>query len=376
MRKKAKQLNRPLFANKYEKWRFWIYFYVITIMIFLNCTMPVFASLGGFEIQELYLEITEEVTDINELLKKALEFSQISPYDVVNSISHTPQGTTAVAVKLAARTMGLIVATLLLMVDFFKKTINFEWSSKWENILLFLVKILVIKQVVQNSDVIIGYLYSGFQYINNAATNGNAEFLPCGNVVVYKILYPYRGDSTLEWFYSLFWHENLPFEYHISQDAVKMFYPDATFPAAGDYNANDYPFIPPVEVANFTPLIEYVLLMPYIYAMKAIAIFIFVISIGRVFELSIYTLFAPLPLATFASDVSSDVAKTFIKNYIATVLQIAVIVVMFIVYVAINKFFSLDSTWDMKLINLITLCTLALGVFKSGQWSRKICGIG
>ena len=38
-------------------------------------------------------------------------------------------------VKTASKTTALAIATLLLMVDFFRKSVTFEWSSRWENIL-------------------------------------------------------------------------------------------------------------------------------------------------------------------------------------------------------------------------------------------------
>ena len=107
--------------------------------------------------------------------------------------------------------------------------------------------------------------------------------------------------------------------------------------------------------------------------MKALAYFIFVIVAGRVFELAVYTLFAPLPLATFASEGSHDIAKGFIKNYVATVIQIAVIVAMFIVYVALNQY-VVELFSSTKMIQLVVLITLGLGVFKSGTWAKKICG--
>ena len=110
--------------------------------------------------------------------------------------------------------------------------------------------------------------------------------------------------------------------------------------------------------------------------MKAIAYIIFVIAIGRVFELSVYTIFAPLPLVTFASDTTHDVAKSFIKNYIAAVLQISVIVVMFVIYVAVNNYFTNHGFTAIKLIQLVELIVLGLGVVKSGTWSKKLCGIG
>ena len=101
-------------------------------------------------------------------------------------------------------------------------------------------------------------------------------------------------------------------------------------------------------------------LQPLFLIMKAIAYIVFVIVIGRVFELSIYTIFAPLPLATFASDTTHEVAKNFLKNYIATVIQVAVIVMMFIVYAATDTYvvgqMAAQGGTKLKLINFIILC--------------------
>lgn len=380
LQKRTQSVFRGNSLNK-PNIRFWIYFTIIVTMILLSNGMPVFASLGDYEIQDLYIAITENVQEANILLQKAFQFAQISPYDVINSITETAQGKVMIDIRIASKGVALVVAALLLMVEFFRKSINFEWSSKWENILIFLVKLIVIKQVVQNADTIVAYIYAGFQSINDAATGGTAtvSFLPCGDIKRYVMSVPYRGDKVYEWVYSLVWHENLADTYYISADAVKMFYPEAIFPDEGTYSAGVFPFTSPTDKSNFVPLIEYLLFQPYFFALKCIAIVIFVITIGRVFELAIYTIFAPLPLVTFASDTTHDVAKNFIKNYIATVLQIAVIVIMFMVYVALNNYISTESTigfGNVKLLQYVTLGTLGLGVIKSGTWARKVCGIG
>ena len=71
----------------------------------------------------------------------------------------------------------------------------------------------------------------------------------------------------------------------------------------------------------------------------------------------------------------SDIAKSFIKNYIAVVLQVAVIVVMFITYFAVTKYIPVEyPIFKPKLLELIILITLGVSVTKSGSWARKICG--
>ena len=59
-------------------------------------------------------------------------------------------------------------------------------------------------------------------------------------------------------------------------------------------------------------------------------------------------------------------------------LQIAVIMVMFIIYSAVTKYFSNTGLGfaGTKLIQVVELVALATCVVKSSSWSRKICGIG
>lgn len=358
-----------------------IYFLVILFGIMCIFSNPIlaYADIFGFEVQDVYTQITSNVKETNDILKKAFEFSQTSPYDVVNGISGTAQGNIAIAIRNASKTMALVVATLLLMVDFFRKSVTFEWSSKWENVLIFLIKIIVIKQVVQNADVIVSHIYAGFQSINNAATGTSVDFLPYGTAETFTwtdedgIMTKMVKKGWWNYWYDLGAGEYRDtFSYLISKDAVKIFYPNATF---GGTNLNDNPFAEPTTML-FMPTLEIVFNKIYFYIMKAIAYIVFVISIGRVFELSVYTIFAPLPLATFASETTHDAAKNFLKNYIATVLQIAVIIVMFVVYVAINNYFGANDFANTKLIQLVELIALGLGVIKSGAWSKKVCGMG
>jgi hypothetical protein len=157
-----------------------VIFFAIGMMLFAQ-PAAAFVDMFGFGVHDLYASITTNVRETNDILGKAFDFAQTSPYQVVNGLAGTTQGNTLTAIRNAIIAMSLTVATLLLMVEFFRKSINFEWSSKWENILIFLVKIIVIKQVVQNADVIVGNIYAGFNSINTAALGGSADFLPYEN---------------------------------------------------------------------------------------------------------------------------------------------------------------------------------------------------
>ena len=360
-----------------------IYIFVFLFIMIPMMTQPAhaFVDLFGFGVHDLYANITSNVRETNDILGRAFTFAQTSPYDVVNGIAGTEQGNRLVNIRNAIIAMALVITTLLLMVEFFKKTINFEWSSKWENILIFLVKIIVIKQVVQNADVLVGHVYAGFNSINMAAMGGSMDFLPFGSAQTYTIS-RVTWDSFWE-SVGTFWNPfttqtNLSVNYHyvISEDAVRIFYPNApAFPAAGAINTDSFAI--PTSGNAFNTTLEMVLLQPYFLIMKGVAVAVFIIVIGRCFELALYTIFAPLPLATFASDVSNDVGKSFIKNYIACVLQIAVIVVMFMVYVAMQRYFgnAANGFAQTKLIQFVVLISLGLAVIKSGTWARKVCGI-
>lgn len=381
-----KQARPP--RSRFQKIRRSIYVFVIVAGL-MNIFFPVVAYAGtdifNNDIQDVYAEITENVDEANEVLQKAFEFAQVSPYTIINM---STQAAVANDIIAASRSLALIVAVLLLMVDFFRKTVNFEWSSKWENVLVFLIKIVIVKQVVQNADVIIGHIYGAFSTLNHFGAVPN--FLPAGNRVTYHISVSegllqdvFEADHWYQGWIK-FW-ENVGagslrhnFDYTISQDAVRMFYPGASFPSSVDLKFEDHAFGNPTQMLSFTPTLEILFWQPYFLVMKALAYIIFVIAIGRVFELAVYTIFAPLPIATFASDTTQDAAKSFLKNYIATVIQIAVIICMFVVYVGLTSYVASGANGlnHMKMMQLIALIALGLGVVKSGAWAKRICGTG
>lgn len=373
--------------SRFEKIRRNIYLFVI-IAGLMNIFFPVVAYAGtdifNNDIQDVYVEITENVDEANEVLQKAFQFAQVSPYTVINMSTET---TVSNDIITASRSLALIVAVLLLMVEFFRKTVNFEWSSRWENILIFLIKIIVVKQVVQNADVIINHIYSAFSSLNHYGDVPN--FLPAGNRETYYISIT---DHLLDQLTNVdYWREGWfdfwtdlgagvhrhTFTYTISQDAVHMFYPNADFSSVPtSFQFEDHCFGNPTQVLSFTPTLEILFWQPYFLVMKAIAYIIFVIAIGRIFELAVYTILAPLPIATFASDTTHDVAKSFLKNYIATVIQVAVIAVMFIVYIAVTAYVATGANGlnHTKMMQVIALIALGLGVIKSGTWAKKVCG--
>lgn len=330
------------------------------------------ASLGGYEIFDLYYDITNEAEITNGIMKEALEFASKSPFEIIEKI--TANKTLVDNLKTASTALSITIATLLLCIDFFKKSISFEWSHSWENVLLFIVKAIVIKIMVQNADNIIESVYQGFNYINDQVIKAkDFEFIPVGtkyDVTITKAAY--TGSELLNWASSTFGLGE-KYMYSISPDSVHFLHPEFYVPVdtAKTYEMQDYI----IEAAANSqdkvtfPIVTLLLDQIYFLAMKAMAALVFVQVVGRAFELTVYTLLAPLPLATFASEVNCDIAKNFLKKYIACILQLTVIIVMFLAYQGLLTMVS-----DSALLGLVSFITLGIGIMRSGQWARNICG--
>ena len=365
------------FTRKIHR-RLFIFVLVAGIFYILNPYVA-HADVFGYEVPDLYADITENVQEVNDILKRAFQIADESPYDLLKGYAFHNADT----IHTASKTAGLVVAVLLLMVDFFRKSVHFEWSSKWENILIFLVKVIVVKQLVQNVDVIIGHLYALCEYMNKKACGGDVpKFLPCDDMrtYTYHTFEETIRQATMPWWSVLNpFNSKTPWEdgvYKVSAQAVHLFYPDAKIPANETANWEIgtlfKTFLMPNKRAVFNPTIEKIFLYPYFLFMKIIAYYVIVVVIGRTFELCVYTLLAPLPLATLASEVASDTAKNFIRNYMACGLQVTVIATFFSVYSCMMS--NMGKLQGMKFVHIVLLASLALAVSRSGDWSRRLCG--
>lgn len=394
-----------------------IYFFVIVIGWFFIICPPITANADilGNEIEDVYVKITENVDDTNKLLNNSLKLLSWNPFTVLNSKGKGIASLEAIGIAIvqASKTAALVCGTLLLMMDFFKKSINFEWSSRWENILLFLIKLIVLKVVIQNSDTIIGYVYALFDTINTkiASTinpsvgvafldydgndkttftyNVTAELIENKKNVVNTLVSPLGLMDDLRTLFK--WGKSavnstelstdlLNVKYVISPRAVALFYPNVDPDTAfgknywSNTNLATHPLGSPVD-GNFNPTTELLYLNIYFLIMKLIAYLIYVVIIGRIFELCIYTIIAPLPLCTLASETCQDTAKNFIRNYIAAVIQMAVIATMFVAFQGIQAYILTDADIKgTKMISLVLLVSLGVGVAKSGEWSKKAVG--
>lgn len=121
---------------------------------------------------------------------------------------------------------------------------------------------------------------------------------------------------------------------------------------------------------NLNYLVKYLEAMPTFLILMGACWVINLIIIGRLFEIIVYTVISPIPLATFAGEGWHDSAKAFIKSYAAVCLQGLVVMVMFYAFAQVADLLGGTDTMGIT----ITALALALGVAKSGQWARQAVG--
>jgi hypothetical protein len=109
------------------------------------------------------------------------------------------------------------------------------------------------------------------------------------------------------------------------------------------------------------------------------AITFFTVWIARMGGLVAFVGAVKFALSIKSEDANEKVlaAMTMVSGFMIVVLQIAVIVVMFMVFVGMQRYFTnaANGFAQTKFIQIIVLVTLGLGVIKSGAWSRKVCGL-
>ena len=208
----------------------------------------------------------------------------------------------------------------------------------WENVVMLFIKLVVAKVCVDNAELFTTMLYRGFNSFINAIS---------GTITQYSFI---SGD-----------------------DMTKAQYFVSASQASQIVNNVDAGFL------NFQPILLNLQISIQGLIMKIIMILANVVVIARLFELTVYTLIAPVPLSTFACEGLSDVGKGFLKSYAAVSLQAIVLAIMFVAYSAVNTALISGRIGSTNLtlsgiMGLVTTLTLAMGVMQSGAWSKKICG--
>lgn len=244
---------------------------------------------------------------INYTFDNAINALTISPFD--SSITVIDTAMTAV------EGVALVLVSMFFAIQLCNDAMLLKIQS-YEQVFKLFFKFILAKVIVQNAREIMGILFNGFNSI--AETLGETN---------YGFLSSFNTDAI------------------IAQPA------DAEF-------------------LNLNYLMKYLEAMPTFFILMGACWVINLILIGRLFEIIVYTVISPIPLATFAGEGWHDSAKAFIKSYAAVCLQGLVVIVMFYAFSQVAEL--LGGTDSMGIT--ITALALALGVAKSGQWARQAVG--
>ncbi|GHV48298.1 hypothetical protein FACS189499_07430 [Clostridia bacterium] len=144
---------------------------VVTWLLSITCSAYLFYSYDG-----LTTAIKANVYDANTSFKNTVNLMTIPPFDTTFGVYQ--QGIITTAEK-AVQTFAMSLATLLFLIEFLKKSMEFHWVSKWENIIIFLAKMFVAKTCVQNVSAIMRVIFGLFNGLLRSVTrNTFIDLLP------------------------------------------------------------------------------------------------------------------------------------------------------------------------------------------------------
>lgn len=100
-----------------------------------------------------------------------------------------------------------------------------------------------------------------------------------------------------------------------------------------------------------------------------------VVIYGRLFEMTIYWIFAPIPFATFANDeLRGSIGVNFIKMFCALVLQVGLIVLTVSLYVMLVKSVTIQTSVGGAFAMVGYSAVLTVTLIKSGSLSKRLLG--
>ncbi len=251
--------------------------------------------------------LSDRIAEVNYTFDNAVKALTISPFD--SSITVIDMAMKAV------EGTALVLVSMFFAIQLCSEAMLFKIQS-YEQVLKLLFKFVLAKVIVQNARGLMGIIYNGFNSIASSLGELNYGFL--------------SGFDT----------------------SAILEKPDE----AGFLNLNY--------------LVQYLEVTPTFLILMGACWVINLILIGRLFEIIVYTVIAPIPLSTFAGEGWHDSAKAFVKSYAAVCLQGIVIIVMFYAFAQIAELLGGTSQIGIT----ITALSLALGVAKSGQWARQAVG--
>mgnify|MGYP000853092733 CR=1 FL=1 len=115
-------------------------------------------------------------------------------------------------------------------------------------------------------------------------------------------------------------------------------------------------------------------LFPLQVGMKLMSLVITVIVYGRLFEIVLYWIFAPIPLASFTHSELSQIGKNFIKMFAAVLLQGGFMLLCVALYALLLRQHVFESTVDGGWHLLGYSAVLVFTLTKTGTLSKRVLG--
>lgn len=281
-------------------------------------------------IRGLVNQINSMMAAIVDLLKDKTLISSINSDTRLSGIISAIQAT------------ALVLCTLFFLLDFFTKTLHLQWVT-WENVLMLFLKLIAAKVCVENSVWITDCIYNGLTSIMDTVSEADGFY-------VTSIIKDIETDSDTSWY-----NASLLF---VTKDEANMI-----------WNSVD------AGLFNFQPVLLNARIQIQGLFMLAVMGVANVIVLGRVFEIIVYTLVAPIPLSTLSCEGLADVGKNFLKGFAAVSIQALIILIMFVAYSSVSKVLTDNaSIMGSGIGGIVLTLTLGLGIGQSSNWAKRICG--
>lgn len=276
--------------------------------------------------------------ELNEMFQTCIDIMNMSPFSIPAGSSGTSVNNIIDTVVGVVSGTAMTLCVLFFLMEFAKKSLDLQWV-KWENVFLFLLRLIFAKVVVENSREIMEFVFDAFTGLTNSIQNSLTNTLGSGFLDVSRGPKLFLTDAEIELF---------------NGDGV------------GDSGV----------WFGLDRLMKQIELMPSIFIAKGVIVVTAIMIFARMFEIMVYTMASPIPLSTFSNEEHRQIGIGFIKSYAAVCLQGLMIIVMFYTFSVMGDYIdSLNGTWLSGSFGiLIRTLVLGLGIFKSGSWSKKLVG--
>lgn len=307
---------------------------------------------------DLVGKMVEEVTEQANIAYKSV-FAFLTENTLYNNII----GQIPEEVKSGVAAAALSILGLVFIVNFIGKTINLQWVT-WENILMLLMQLLIAKVCVQNSEYLMGALQKGFSsMVQEIKPDTVDDFIDTSGKTEIILTADLDGSNDLK--DKVIEVPNSYFYFLGGDDAAKAYWSNNPSIRGGLKKVKATTF-------DFSPAVAQMSVFVVELIMTVIIGIVFVMMISRFMWLAVYTVAAPLSLATFAADETKDIGKSFIKSYIAVCIHAMVMFIILISFSAVAAAVPIGGFFGM--IGIIKVLALGGMIMKSESVANKLVG--